>query len=162
MLRGTIFNMNNKTDRSVQLANIIAQLFNNCQLKETLHAAKYNVSIVEFRCLSILYENSELTVKNLAQKMNLTSSRITRIIDGLVKKDYVKRLSGQEDRRVYNLILTAKSHKLAAEMIGNYIKIHDEILNKIPANLQQSMIDSLSYLNEAVDDWIRNNGIQPE
>ncbi len=141
---------------SIQLADITSKLFNNCQAKEMRYATKHGVSIVEFRCLKILHESEELTVNQLAAKMSLTSSRITRIIDNLVSKELVHRVSSLNDRRIYNLSLTLKGNELAIKMIHDYTKIHENILNAIPSDYQKSMIHALINLNEAVEKWLKN------
>jgi len=148
--------MTNTNITSKQLADAISRLFNNCQMKETIHASKYGVSLVEFRCLRTLSENGNLTVNQLAQKMSLTSSRITRIIDSLVSKKLVQRVSGENDRRIFYLLLTLKGKELANKMITNYMKMHDEILNNISEDMQQSMLNSLEYLNSAVEKWLED------
>jgi len=148
--------MPNKDNPSpVDLSTIISRLFVNCTEKETRHAQKFGVSIVEFRCLRILYEQKTLTVNQLAQKMSLTSSRVTRIIDGLVEKKLVNREGGEADRRIYNLSLTTSSMKLTAKMIQEYYKMHSEILNNIPVEIQQQMLDMLTQLNCSVEKWLQ-------
>ena len=102
----------------VQIADLIAILFSNCQVKESRFVSEHSVSVVEFRAMRTLNEFKQLTVNQLADKMSLTSSRITRIIDGLVSKDIVNRESSTTDRRVYDLSLT--------DYVKNEIKIMNE------------------------------------
>jgi MarR family 2-MHQ and catechol resistance regulon transcriptional repressor len=139
---------------SVQLADITSRLFANCQEKEYRHATKYGISIVEFRCIRVLVETEPLTVNQLAQHMSLTSSRITRIVDGLVDKKLVSRMTGESDRRVYYLSLTKKGKELARNLIQNYIKIHDDIIKSINKEYQPIMLDALKKLNDAVENWL--------
>ncbi len=146
---------NNKSF-ATRLADITSRLFFNCQEKEIRYVTKYGVSTVEFRCLRFLHENEQLTVNQLAQLMALTSSRITRIVDGLVTKKLVKRESGQSDRRTYNLSLTSKGQKLSLAMIIDHTKMHQEILQSIPSEDQSSMLENLEYLNIAVEKWLKN------
>ncbi len=142
---------------SVQLAEITSRLFSNCNEKESLFIAKYDVSIVEFKCLSKLLDHTTLTVNHLAQKMSLTSSRVTRIIDKLVEKKLVSRVSGQHDRRIYNLSLTAKGKKITDELLKDHLRIHEEVLNNIPKKNHQQMITFLEQFNNAVEKWLKNN-----
>ena len=146
-------NQNNKP-YSVELAEITSLLFANCNEKEARHATKYGVSLVESRCIRKLHEKKQLTVNQLAQEMSLTSSRVTRIIDGLVAKKMVVRESGENDRRVYNLSLTPTGEKLANDLIQNHIKIHEEIIKNIPKQYHHLMIEILQQLNKAVEDWL--------
>jgi DNA-binding MarR family transcriptional regulator len=141
---------------AARLADITSRLFFNCQEKEIRCVAEYGVSTVEFRCLRFLHDNDQLTVNQLAQLMALTSSRITRIIDGLVTKKLVKRESGQSDRRTYNLSLTSKGQKLSIAMINDHTKMHQEILQSIPSEDHYSMLENLDHLNNAVEKWLKN------
>jgi DNA-binding MarR family transcriptional regulator len=139
---------------SIDLAEITSLLFANCNEKESRHAAQYGLSAVEFRCIRKLFEKGQLTVNQMAQELSLTSSRVTRIIDGLVDKNLVNRISGENDRRVFNLSLKPKGEKVAQESIKDHIKIHEEIIKNIPEEYHQSMIEILRKLNEAVKNWL--------
>ncbi len=86
--------------------------------------------------------------------MSLTSSRVTRIVDSLVRKKLVIREIGAADRRIYNLYLTPRGKSLAIDLIDSYCTIHEQILNKIPTNQRQQMIENLHRLNEAVENWL--------
>ncbi|MCU0644588.1 MAG: MarR family transcriptional regulator [bacterium] len=145
---------NNKS-YSIELAEITARLFSNCNEKEIRHAKQYGVSIGEFRCLRSLYHKKDPTVNQLAQELSITSSRVTRIVDGLVAKKLVRRITPETDRRIFNLSLTPKGEKLAAELVLKHIKIHEEIISQIPEDVHQLMIEMLGQLNRAVEDWLK-------
>ena len=146
--------MPDTASKSVELADIISMLFANCQIKENIHASQFGVSIVEFRCLRILYRNADITVNQLAKKMSLTSSRITRIVDGLVKKDFVHRISGKNDRRIYHLSLSRRGKLITQDMIERYVAMHEEILSTVPVAEQKEMLRFLHSLNKAVTIWL--------
>lgn len=139
---------------AVQLAEITARLFSNCQEKEARHAKKYGVSSVEFRCIRILEKYKKLNVNQLAHKMLLSSSRITRIIDRLVAKDLVVRENCVNDRRMFHLYLTPRGNKLGNDLVQTYKNIHEEITEKIPAVDRKKMISMLEKLNEAMEKWL--------
>ncbi|MBN1352678.1 MarR family transcriptional regulator [candidate division KSB1 bacterium] len=139
-----------------ELAEIIARLFTQCQEKDARHVAQYGVSIVESRCLRILYDDKELTVNQLAQKMSITSGRVTRIIDGLAAKNFVIRRVNKLDRRIYYMVLTNQGENLAKQLAEDHIKIHEAILSRIPEQNRRQMIDFLHKLNAAMDDWIKS------
>ncbi len=82
-----------KKSYSIQLVETTSLLFVNCNEKEFRHAVKYGLSALEFRCVRKLLEKGQLTVNQMAQKLSLASSRVTRIIDGLAAKKLVNRVS---------------------------------------------------------------------
>ncbi len=146
--------MPDTASKSIELADIISILFTNCQLKENLFVAQFGVSIVEFRCLRVLFRHPDITVNRLAQKMSLTSSRITRIVDGLVKKNLVNRISGQDDRRVYYVMLTSHGRELAEKMLHEYVIMHEDILRPISAEDKDIIFRCLKKLNSLVANWL--------
>lgn len=139
---------------SIQLAEITAKLFNNCNDKESRIVADYDVSIVEFKCIRILAKQKSITVNQLAKTISLTSSRITRITDRLVAKNLAQRTSGEKDRRVFYLSLTPKGKIIAEKLIKNHNRIHEEIMDNISTENHRQMIVSLKLLNDAVEKWL--------
>jgi len=139
-----------------RLADIVTHLFSLCQEKGARHVTEYGVSIVEARCMRILNSHKNLTVNQLAGKMSLTSSRVTRIIDSLVEKALVVRESSDQDRRIYYLSLTSEGEQLAESLASDHIKIHEEILALIPSGSQNQLIEMLQMLNQAMEKWLQS------
>jgi len=137
-----------------QIADLIALLFSNCQEKEARFVARYSITVVEFRCMRIINQYPQLTVNHLASEMALTSSRITRIIDGLVSKKIVSREIGKTDRRYFELRLTAKGKKMIQQLNQEYTEMHEEILSNIPEKYQESMYQGIIQLNNAIEKWL--------
>ncbi len=143
-----------KYPNCVQIADLIAVLFTNCQKKESRFVAEHLVSVVEFRCMRILDEFDQLTVNQLAEKMSLTASRITRIIDGLESKGEVLRETSKSDRRVFDLSLSTKGKKNIKKLNEDYARIHKEILSTIPEQYHDTMVEGITQLNLAVEKWL--------
>lgn len=139
---------------SLLLAELTSELFSNCSEKEARYTSQFNVSVVEAKALRTLFEHESLTVNQLASELNLTSSRVTRICDNLVKKNLLIREIDDNDRRIFNLSLTEKGKKLTSDLIEGYRKIHEEILESIPEEYHQEMLHALELLNNAVIAWL--------
>lgn len=146
-----------KQNDSTYLADLTFQLLVKCQKKEAHYAKKYGIPVAEFRCLRHLYLNPRATVKDLASYMNLTSSRLTRIIDKLHKKDLVVRNELISDRRFFIVELTREGKKLAKELYDCYVKLHDEIFSSISPSHYKTITQSLEKLLNALDLWLQDN-----
>ena len=81
------------------LANLTFSLLANCQEKEIRLATVHNLTQAEFRCLRLFGTDESVNNKSIAERMNLSPSRLTRIIDGLVEKEYIIREIDPNDRR---------------------------------------------------------------
>ncbi|MGB5894892.1 MAG: MarR family transcriptional regulator [Ignavibacteriaceae bacterium] len=64
-------------------ANLTFSLIPKCQAKEDWLAEELGLLQAEFKCLRLLGTDKSLNNKEIAKRMNLNPSRLTRIIDGL-------------------------------------------------------------------------------
>ena len=82
-----------KNQTAEHLADLTFNLLARCQEKEAWLAKEHGLFQAEFRGLRLFGSDETLNNKQLAKRMNLTESRLTRIIDGLEKRVFVFYLS---------------------------------------------------------------------
>lgn len=136
------------------LADLTFRLLSDCEQKENLLALKYELTIAEFRCLKYFNENEYINNKLIAAKMNLSPSRLTRIIDGLEEKGYLSREVNRSDRRNLKLYLTSRGVTFVAQLNSEYIRIHKEILDHISDTHHKPLIEAVSQLSVAMKKWL--------
>jgi len=86
--------------------DLIARLFQCCQERMQYQCERFQLPDAEFRCLGMFGEERYLTAKSIAHRMNVVKSRVSKIIDGLLKKGLIQRIKDPEDSRVHLLSLT--------------------------------------------------------
>ncbi|MBN2091500.1 MarR family transcriptional regulator [candidate division KSB1 bacterium] len=136
------------------------RLLTNCTEKEVRHVAKYGVTVAEFRCLKALLVNESVNMNQLAQEMQITNSRMTRIIDNLVDKKLVQRIENEQDRRMNIVTLTPDGQLKAQMMLQSAIAINSEILGRIPNEKHESVIDAIDLLGKAIESWLHQNDLE--
>ncbi len=148
--------MSNKSTFSEanQLADLTFKLLANCQEKETRLAEQYGLTQAEFRCLRLFGTQESSNNKHIAEKMNLSPSRLTRIIDGLVKKEYMIREIDMEDRRNMRVTLSGQGIQIVERLNKAYIGIHREILDEIDEPQHKSLITAMTHLLSGLEKWI--------
>ena len=72
---------------------------------------RFQLPDAELRCLAIFGKERYLTAKGIALKMNVVKSRVSKIIDGLIKKKLIQSIKDPEDCRVSLLSLTPNGRK---------------------------------------------------
>jgi MarR family 2-MHQ and catechol resistance regulon transcriptional repressor len=82
--------------------------------------------------------------------MSLTSSRLTRIIDGLVKKRYVTRHIDPHDRRIINVRLTRQGESIARKVTNDCTHVYEQVLNTIDPKEHARIIAAVDQLWEAL------------
>jgi len=114
----------------------------NYQLKENMVFKKIDENRMGEMALlvTLAEEKSNINLTILATKLNVVPSRITAIINSLLKKEYVCRLVDEKDRRKTVIKLTDKGKSFCLEnrkILLNYIA---EIFEKLGEE------DTLEYL----------------
>lgn len=82
--------------------------------------------------------------------MNVVKSRVTKIIDGLVKRGFVHRTKDPEDSRVTLLSLTSKGQKKLDEINSFLDELHMEVLNRISSEHRMAILLNLDLLKTAM------------
>jgi DNA-binding MarR family transcriptional regulator len=136
------------------LANLTFVLLANCQEKEVRLAEVHSLTQAEFRCLRLFGSDESINNKAIAERMNLSPSRLTRIIDGLVQKEYIIREIDPNDRRNMKVSLSKKGQLLVQQLNKAYIDIHKEILQDIDEDQHQPLITAMTHLLSALEKWI--------
>jgi len=137
-----------------RLANLTFSLLANCQEKEVHLAELHGLTQAEFRCLRLFGTDESLNNKTIAERMNLSPSRLTRIIDGLVKKKYIRRDIDPNDRRNMKVNLSKKGKALVQQLNKAYVDIHEEILMDIDPSQHEQLIIAMTHLLEALEKWL--------
>ncbi len=147
---------NNSATTANKLADLTFSLLGSCQEKEYRLAGNYDLTQGEFRCLRLFGTNERLNNKFLAEKMSLSPSRLTRIIDGLVEKNYVIRDIDVSDRRNMKLFLSPKGEELVSKLNKSYVDVHKEILAHIDESQHDTLISAMTSMLSALNQWILN------
>jgi DNA-binding MarR family transcriptional regulator len=92
-----------------------------------------------------------LTVKGIAQKMDVAKSRVTKIIEGLIRKELVQRTDDPKDGRVKLLSLTPKGQKKSEE-IGAFLRdVHQKVLLQMEPGERKAVLSSLELLRSCME-----------
>ena len=137
------------------LGNLIFEILPICKKKETELADEHGLFQAEFKCLRLFEVDGNMNNKEIAKRMRLSQSRLTRVMDGLVKKGYMKRKIDNSDRRNMKLSLSRRGKNLTNKLNDAFIEIHSEILQDIDVSQHESLIIAMENLNLAVEKWLQ-------
>ena len=94
--------------KAERLGNLIFEIIPICEEKETSIADEHGLFQTELKCLRFIDSDESLNNKEIAKRMNLSQSRLTRVMDGLVKKGYIIREIDKSDRRNMKISLSKR------------------------------------------------------
>jgi len=144
-----------KNTTAVSLADLTFNLLARCQEKDVWLAEQHGLYQAEFKCLRLFGSAESLNNKEIARRMNLSPSRLTRIIDGLVAKGYMQREIDQNDRRNMRVSLSRRGNSLTSKLDKAFIDLHYEILKDIDVSQHESLITAMEHLQLAIEKWLQ-------
>jgi DNA-binding MarR family transcriptional regulator len=136
--------------KAERLADLTLGLVGCCQSKQEEIAVRANLSLSEFKCLRAFRRDTEMSVKDIAHRMNLTSSRLTRIIDGLVKKRFVTRHIDPDDRRIINVRLTKQGEIVARKVSNDCTHVYEQVLGILQHKDHDRIIQAVNELADVM------------
>ena len=134
-----------------QFQDLITRLFQCCQERMQYQSEKFDLPDAELRCLLLFGNERYLTSTGIAQKMNLVKSRISKIVDGLIKKDLIQRIKDPEDSRVSLLSLTPAGLKKLDEIRGFLEQTHHQVLRQMAPEQRKTLLINLDLLKASME-----------
>jgi DNA-binding MarR family transcriptional regulator len=152
--------MNNKTTNSDQklstyqagrLKELIEEIIHCCQERVFFQSQKFNLTPAELRCILLFNNEKYLTVKGMAQKLEVAKSRVTKIMEGLLKKKLIQCIDDPGDARVKLFSPTPAGQKKTEELNDFIKKIHHHLLTNLKPEDRKVVLSSLELLRSSME-----------
>lgn len=137
--------------RAKDLVNeLLVEVFNHILSIEenTLKEKGIELSMTEIHVLEAITNTINPTMTNVANRLRVTVGTLTTSISTLVKKGYVVRSRGKEDKRIVLLSLTTE----AIKVLEVHSSFHDEMIDSIFKDLNieedEVLVKSLERVSE--------------
>lgn len=140
---------------AAEVADLTFKLLWNCQEKEERLAQQFGISVPEFRTLRVFRSDPQLHVKELIERVNLSGSRLSRILESLEEKGFLTRSIDPDDRRGIVVRLTKKGSTMSNNLEKRYVQIHEEILEGIPDEWHEPLIRGLNKMLLSLERWLK-------
>jgi DNA-binding MarR family transcriptional regulator len=106
-----------------------------------------------------LAQHGTMKISDLSEKMGLTNSTVSGIVDRLEDQGVVARQRSTTDRRVVYVEFTPEHKKRHEDMHDQVDQYFEEILSEIPSQEMESIINSFSILKEAFSNHLEKADI---
>lgn len=114
-------------------AGLSKKLYSLCSKKEMIRRKCLNLGRMECDLLNYLNTIEEpVCMNDLSVEMKVSHSRITRIIDTLVRKKLVRRFPSKKDRRSWLAEITDKGQKANEQTILDFMNVQEDLINRLP------------------------------
>ncbi|MGD1970378.1 MAG: MarR family transcriptional regulator [Desulfobacterales bacterium] len=135
----------------MQFQELILKLFQCCQERMQYQCERFDLPDAEFRCLMLFGQERYLTAKGIASKMNVVKSRVSKILEGLLKKKLIQRIKDPEDSRVSLLSLTPQGHEKVNKINAFLKDLHHQVLLQIAPDQRKAVLTNLDILKASME-----------
>ncbi len=137
-----------------RMQRLTQELLRRYQMRDRNEIICCGITVSQCYALDALGENGEMTMVQLAGKLYLDKSTATRAIDPLVERGLVQRRFGEADRREIWVSLTPAGEKLHQEIVASLQASQRQILERIPPEKREQILEALEVLSGAMQDWL--------
>ena len=125
-----------------QLSQILIEFYEKMSSWEHEVVNETGISLAQMHTIEIIGHHENLRMKEIAQKMGVTTGSLTVMVDRLEKNGLVSRQPHPKDRRSYVLLLTEKGKQYHKE----HHKLHVGLTKELTSNLNEDEIRQLMRL----------------
>ena len=130
--------------------DLIFELDKKYQQEKDLFIETIDLSQAEYNLFICLKHCEHFNSYSIAEKMNLSLSRVSRIIEKMVSKKYLTRATNKKDRRAIDIAITKKGKQISEQISDFIIYRSSEIEKKLKPSEFNEMKTNLSKLIDII------------
>lgn len=131
-----------------QYSNVLVEFFEKMSSWENGIVSDRQISLPQMHLLEVVGNNEVLRMKELSEKLGVTTGTLTVMVHRLITKGYLTKERDSEDKRSYFVKLT----DLGKEEYENHHHLHghliDEIVNSLGEKDAESFFQNLNTIQE--------------
>lgn len=95
----------------------------------------------------IIIPNDGIEMNQLAFKIGIKNSTLTRLVDGLKHKKWIKKKQQLDDKRITKVFLSPRGIEVQRNLIKQIEKLGGEVEKNVGGSISQEIIENLSMLH---------------
>ncbi len=103
----------------------------HAQLKKRL--SPYGLTPIQSLLLADLWGEDGISASEIGKRLTLDPATLSGVIDRMISRGWIGKISDPEDKRVHRIFLTEKSKKLQPEVLAERNQANEEVLEQMNA-----------------------------
>lgn len=137
-----------QTDR---IQHLIKEMVECCNDRKFYESNKFGLPYAEINCLMLFTGERYLTVKVMAEKLDVAKSRITKLVKGLMDKGLIDQIDDPRDGRIRLISLSPKGQQLSRQIEAFQKDIHRQLLLHMEPAERKNALTYLESLRSAME-----------
>jgi DNA-binding MarR family transcriptional regulator len=110
--------------------------------------APYDVRPVQLTALIVIFHNDRLGQSALGKLLGMKRANVVKLLDELQERGLIRRKQSKNDRRAYNVHLTAKGKRLTEELLAVHEKLEGDLAQSFGVDELRELVDLLRRFRE--------------
>lgn len=134
-----------------RLRRIVADIVHCCQDRTMFEARAFDLPQAEIRCLSLFMGERYLTAKEIAARLDVGKSRVTKLVDELIGRELMEKTDDPTDGRIKLLSLT-RTGRAKLEQVDAFVhRVHGRVLENMEPQQRTTVLAALEQLHTAME-----------
>ena len=134
----------------------MAQVVRCCQERVAEQAERFGVPPAQLRCLLLFRQRACFRLGEIASGLEVTRSRATALVEGLVRRGLVRKRCDPGDGRARQVVLTAGGGRLLRELEAYLRRLHRRLLDRLSPGERDLVLEGLALLEGAMEQMKRS------
>ena len=146
-------------DRDAErLYGALSELIRVYQFRDRDRICCHDLSVTQCYALEALVERGPLTINELAARLYLDKSTVSRVVDALGRKGLLEKAPHPEDRRAVQLVASPKGKALQAQIADEIRENEKRLLTDFDPEVRSAMIELIGRLASAAANRVDTTG----
>jgi len=107
-------------------------------------------SILDMHIIKTIGKNNIISLYKLVEYIEIDRGVITSILNKMTKWGYIEKEKSEEDKRVYNIMLTKEGHRIYDDILKEEKELLEFVLEDISLNEEKAILKFFSKLNQRI------------
>ncbi len=132
----------------LEFSRNVMKLFNRI---EKMNAECCGITVGQYEAIIEVGSNKEMTLKELADRLELDNSTTSRTVNNLVKKRILKTEVDAQDRRYIKIKLTNCGTQIYSKFQSQGGNLFSRLLESVPEEKREQVIESFQILLKSIE-----------
>lgn len=134
--------------KGIRIMKLLKQVMDDMKGNMSHHSKGMNITGTQGMLMGILIHHGNMKISDLSEKIGLSNSTVSGIVDRLEKQGCVERVRSKEDRRVIYVNITKKHKEIFKKSFIEMEKKYESILNKANPEEIDKIFEGLDILQK--------------
>lgn len=139
-----------KVERFWEVLPLLQQVLVKVGIHRTRTGSELGLTAIQLGILGTVIQSEGCTMRQVAQEHLIVPSAATRLVDELVTKGLVERVTSDQDRRVVRLKISSQGKEIIDKVHEEAFPLLARILKKMTPDEQDALITGLNALIRSV------------